>query len=459
MDDVCHSPKLGIVRAREIFKTIIWRPAHPAGVSLPLYFTIQTTTCLSVPQGLCEKTVFMSTDFSMHASDSENFYATLPEFVDIDDIANLNCYREAPQDWFIVITDVRGSTAAVAQGRYKEVNTLGAASIISAQNAAAGVELPFVFGGDGATLLVPPSARNAVLSALGFLQKKSLQDFGFILRVGCVPVADVRSDGKSVLVARRRLSEGNCIAMFAGGGLNEATRLVKASDSPYLLPSESEAAGDVSGLECRWCAVPARRDGMLSLILHMPDEHPAGYGELLDALTQIAPEARPITPDNLPDRWPPEFLIHESRMKHTGWLRQRLHYLGVALLTGLLTIIVRKTRRQPESAAARYITSLCRNNDYLKLDDYLRMVIDVSLSQKAQIETLLAQYAVTHGLAWGGHFSSTALFTCMVRSQDSHLHFVDGNDGGYTAAARDMLARTAARGADHDNDKDQACKP
>ena len=251
--------------------------------------------------------------------------------------------------------------------------------------------------------------------------------------------------GKSVLVARCRLSEGNCIAMFAGGGLNEATRLVKAADSPYLVEAEDDSLGDVTGLECRWCAVPSRRDGMMSLIVHVPQERLEDYRALLDEIKAIAPESNPITPDNLPDRWPPEFLMHEARMKKSGWLAQRLHYLGVALLTGLLTIVVRKTRDQPQSAAARYIASLCRNNDYLKLDDYLRMVIDVTHLQRQQIEALLDRYADHRGVAWGSHFSGTALFTCMVKSQEIHLHFVDGNDGGYTAAARDMEARKAQR--------------
>lgn len=51
---------------------------------------------------------------------TEDFYKTLPEFSGIDGMTNQGHYREAPDDWFVVITDVRGSTAAVAQGRYKE---------------------------------------------------------------------------------------------------------------------------------------------------------------------------------------------------------------------------------------------------------------------------------------------------------------------------------------------------
>ena len=73
------------------------------------------------------------------------------------------------------------------------------------------------------------------------------------------------------------------------------------------------------------------------------------------------------------------------------------------------------------------------------------MVIDVTIEQRRQIETLLGRYADTHDFAWGSHFSETALFTCMVKSQEIHLHFVDGNNGGYTAAARDMEARETAR--------------
>lgn len=387
----------------------------------------------------------MKTDDQTSATAPDNFFSTLPECSDVDDITDRRYYREAPDDWFIVITDVRGSTAAVEQGRYKEVNTLGAASIISASNACPGLELPFVFGGDGATLLVPSSHQEQVLSGLNFVRLKSQQDFNLSLRIGCVPVSAVRALGKSVLVARRRLSEGNCIAMFAGGGLNEATRMIKMADSRFLVEGSDEAVGDMEGLECRWCAVPARRDGILTLMIHVPDENLSDYRTLLSEIGTIAPDAMPITEENLPDHWPPEFLMHEARMKKSGWLARWLHYLGVALLTALLTIVVRKTRHQPESAAARYIASLCRNNDYLKLDDYLRMVIDVTQAQRRQIETLLDRYAATHALVWGSHFSETTLFTCMVKSQDIHLHFVDGNNGGYTAAARDMEARETAR--------------
>jgi hypothetical protein len=134
--------------------------------------------------------------------------------------------------------------------------------------------------------------------------------------------------------------------------------------------------------------------------------------------------------------------MHESRLKKQGRLSQWLHYAAVAALTGLLTIIVRRTRHDPESAAGRYIASLCKNNDHLKIDDCLRMIIDVTCAQRDAIAQLLEEARQQQHIRWGWHFSSAALFTCVVRSPEIHLHFVDGDEGGYTAAARDMDARS-----------------
>lgn len=380
----------------------------------------------------------------MHSLNTSRFYADLSPFEDEQDITDERHYADIPSDWGVFITDVRGSTAAVAAGRYKEVNTIGAASIIMAQNACPDVDFPFVFGGDGATIVVPEVARARVAEALSYLARKSRADFGLELRVGYVPIGEIQARGKRVMVAKRKLSESNYIAMFTGGGLNEATALVKQPDGLWCLDTSDRGDGTLDGLECRWCAVPARRDGVLSLIVHVPGEDLTVYRQILSEIDAIAPQAMPITPANLPTRWPPEFLMHESRMKHQGWLRQGLHYFGVLVLTGILTLLVKLTKDSEGSAAATYINSLCRNNDYLKLDDYLRMVIDVTHEQRAQIEQRLEMVRHAHGADWGTHFSATSLFTCMVRSQQVHLHFVDGSDGGYTAAARDMDRRRSA---------------
>ncbi|MFN8791305.1 MAG: DUF3095 family protein [Bdellovibrionales bacterium] len=86
---------------------------------------------------------------------SETFYRDLPPFTDFESVLDARHYQEAPSDWSLILTDIQGSTVAIEQGRYKHVNMIGAASITCVLNHLKPLEIPFVFGGDGATLLVP----------------------------------------------------------------------------------------------------------------------------------------------------------------------------------------------------------------------------------------------------------------------------------------------------------------
>ena len=56
---------------------------------------------------------------------SENFYSQLPlldNFLQITEIGN---FVDVPEDWYIIVTDIRGSAQAIEAGKYKEVNLLG----------------------------------------------------------------------------------------------------------------------------------------------------------------------------------------------------------------------------------------------------------------------------------------------------------------------------------------------
>ena len=84
---------------------------------------------------------------------NDPFYQDLPSFDEISGITDTKNFSPIPINWFIIITDVKGSTKAIESGRYKEINTIGAAAIVSARKAMGAVEFFFVFGGDGATIL------------------------------------------------------------------------------------------------------------------------------------------------------------------------------------------------------------------------------------------------------------------------------------------------------------------
>src|SRR6187401_2076670 len=73
-------------------------------------------------------------------------------------------FFELPSDWFVVIADIKNSTAAVAEGRHNDVNLIAAGSLIAALNIAKEkqVEIPFFFSGDGGAVLVPGEIAEEV---------------------------------------------------------------------------------------------------------------------------------------------------------------------------------------------------------------------------------------------------------------------------------------------------------
>ena len=228
----------------------------------------------------------------------DQFYADLAAFDRFDDVTQFDAYRPVPEDWVVMISDVVGSTAAIRAGRYKQVNMMGAATITAVLTACATTELPFVFGGDGGTLVLPgglaPAARDALLD----LQATSIGLYGLELRVGAVPVAEIRRRGRDVTVRKFRLSPGNHLAMLAGGGVELADDLLKASgpDDGWLLTSNGERGPpDLEGLSCRWQPLASRDGCMMTLMIcgprgghgGGPGDDPAGEGALLTAIAHI----------------------------------------------------------------------------------------------------------------------------------------------------------------------------
>src|SRR4029077_16242635 len=106
-----------------------------------------------------------------------------------------------PGDWWVIVTDVKDSTKAIAAGRYKEVNTIGAATVIAILNVDRTIEIPYVFGGDGASLAVPPEMEQGARRALLGAQELAQTAFQMTLRIGMIRVSELAGRNEWVRVA------------------------------------------------------------------------------------------------------------------------------------------------------------------------------------------------------------------------------------------------------------------
>lgn len=353
-------------------------------------------------------------------------------------------YTSLPDDWVVFVADVAQSTPAIAAGRYKTVNALGVACIVAVTNACQDDRIPYSFGGDGAAFVVPPSLQTAVGAVLLGLSEQTAPTLGLQLRVGRVPIKTLRALGSDLLVARRRLSAGFDMALFSGGGLSLADALIKAHPQLYAVTSKRRKTPSVEGLECRWNDVPSRNGRILTLMVHARHNDLSQLQGLLQQIETLIPQANPIRRDNLPLTWPPSHLGTELQIKHRWSWRRALSYAGLWALTGLFSRVLRRQAADGQTAAGRYVASLLDNTDHMKFDDVFRAVLDVTEAQARALEATLEALQSAGHLDYGLHASDHALMTCFVRSMTQHVHFVDGGDGGYAMAARQLKARQAA---------------
>tara|TARA_R110002073_G_scaffold268925_4_gene432097 strand:+ start:1837 stop:3024 length:1188 start_codon:yes stop_codon:yes gene_type:complete len=389
---------------------------------------------------------------------TERFYAELPSTSDFAAVAELEAYVPVPDDWSVLHSDVVDSTGAIASGRYKDVNLVGAAGITAVLNAAPGLAIPYVFGGDGASLLVPPTAVNAGRDALLALAGLAKTRFGLELRVAALALSEIRSRGSDIAVRKLELSPGNNLALFSGGGLELVDRLVKApgADNPFRLDAaNAEADPDLNGLSCRWEPLRASNGVSLVLMLRASSPEPSAQANVLrQSLATIqgilqadAQSAAPVRPETIRFRWPPRTLWAEAKAtagSRSPW-RQYLSLLLETMFQGIAEVFQRKVGPYDPPA---YANELRANTDFRKYDGLLRLVLDVTPQQADAIEAYLASNYQAGTLVYGTHRADSALMTCLVFSLEAgqHVHFIDGADGGFALAAQAFKARLTDNG-------------
>jgi hypothetical protein len=375
--------------------------------------------------------------------------ALLQDFKDILDPA---VYRPLPDDWVIAITDVTNSTQAIDEGRYKEVNAVGAISVMSILNLVGDFKIPFMFGGDGATLLIPPDLRDSAERALLGIRSIAASEFNLDLRVGMVPMSHIRAQGAEVGVARLRISEYYDQAVFAGKGIALAEAAVKtdAPDAPFVLSGEGVATdADVTGLECRWQNVPSAKGEIIALIVESDDT--SEYQQVIAKIREIfgADEMwKPIDETLLKMTWNNRFLSIERRIRTVGAsLLTKIRYwfhMRIMKVTG--DYLMRKKVRTQTADWGAYKTDLSNNTDFKKFDGVIRLVMSGTVAQRERLEEWLSIRYSQGTLVYGLNSSPTAMITCLLFGyMKNHVHFVDGSAGGYTKAAAALKRRKRAR--------------
>ncbi len=343
-----------------------------------------------------------------------------------------------PDDWYAIVTDVIGSTTAISEGRYKDVNLVGA-SVIPAVIDGLGQDCPYIFNGDGALMLIPPGSEARAQELLGGVVYLARENFDLRLRAAIYPVGELRSVGYELEMGRLRLVGEQTLAQFRGTMVTQFDERIRCDEQSWIAASSTAAESlSLNSLSCRWHAQPSRNGEVLSILLLAKEqkrEALEAFLKLLSDLTggqlsQLNPVA--ISLSSYQSLW--QAVKSEKRLHAKLWSKTFLRRL-VSICISVPLFKWGLSKRY--DWAELYLKNLSLHSDFHKLDEALRLVIDCTPEQSKRVQEYLREEYAAQRLNYGVHCSTASQMTCYVESLNdaAHVHFIDGCDGGYVAAA------------------------
>ena len=381
----------------------------------------------------------------MAISTNLNFFSDLSlQTTSISDlVANKSLFSKVPKDWYAVAADIKNSTEAIGNGNHDQVNLVATGSVIAILNLAysKNISIPFFFGGDGATMLIPSELLESAMAALNQHRINTLENFGFELKIGSLSLKEIYENGISLEISKLKISEVLTIPIVLGEGLQYAEKQIKASfnDSennnikiPDLL--------NLEGMECKWDKIspPETYQEVVSLIvIACKDEDPSEvFSEVLkniDTIYGSLDSRKPISVKRLK--------LKASLRKLNDEMRTKLgKYDSLYLIKNWFTTTFGKYYLKNTTAGKNYLQKLVELTDTLTIDGRINTVITGTPQQRISLSSYLDHLEAKGKIKYGLHVSEQSVMSCYVRDmkKDDHIHFVDGAGGGYKKAANQL---------------------
>ncbi|MEQ1677897.1 MAG: DUF3095 family protein, partial [Chitinophagaceae bacterium] len=351
----------------------------------------------------------------MSANSNDLFYSRLPvNALPLSDLLmEEHLFFKVPENWHVLITDVKNSTRAALDGKHQTVNLVATGSIVAALNVAFkdNILIPFFFGGDGATFIIPPSLLEETLLALQQHRENTKINFELDLRVGHVPVAEIYADGHELKISKLKTSDRFNIPVLLGDGLTYAERIIKGTDIAYReLPANRDEL-DMSGMHCRWDKIkpPVTNNEVISLLVIAKAgvHQPVAFKKVIESIDSIyGPQEnrKPISINKL--RMIGSFKKISAEMK-TRLGSFNAWYLVRTWFTTTIGKVYFRTKKGKE-----YLYKLVEMSDTLVIDGKINTVITGTKEQREKLFQALEILEAEGEIFFGLHVSTESVMSC-----------------------------------------------
>jgi hypothetical protein len=365
--------------------------------------------------------------------------------------------EQVPDSSYVVIADVRKSTLAVRNGRQKDVNMVGAACVSAVRNEFPHGLIPWVFGGDGATFLVPENLHQQFLEVLSSVQRLARVNLNLSLRVGSVSVAELRAENADVRLTVQECGAQEKTYFLLGSGLSLADKIIKARDRRQdETDTRTEVETEIArGMSCRLLPFVSLRGHIYSIIVESSRsfaEQEKLFRQIMTALRaggQLE-RLRPLQKENIRRRWIPKTWQLEAQFfkKRSSFIWLVKHYLATLFAQVISKFVFAFDRNNSITGQPSvYEQDMLVQSDWLKFNGALYLVVDMTDDEFAMFEKTLNDMEAAGDILFGIQRCTSALVVCHLdgQNQKRHFHFVDGSDGGLTLAALNLKAKASAK--------------
>lgn len=373
----------------------------------------------------------------------KQFYKNLRPFKGtlIELLGDDNYFVDVPKSWHVVVVDILNSTSAVNAGNHHQVNLTATGAIISVLNAIRKVkrsnEIPYFFGGDGATFIVPSSLLNKIIHVLENYRIHIKRKIDLVLRVGEIPVSNLIESEVQLKIAKHRLTDKLSIPIFLGDGLKVAESMIKSSFKEEETTAFDETLLNLEGMECRWDQIlPDQQQTKVVCLLLDASLEKDQRNVYKKVLAQMDEEfgkfenRQPIKSNNLKLDPNPTKVWEEMkiRLTSTSWM----YFFKSWLKSNFGRIYLNLT-----SSGKQYLSQIEQLSHTFMLDGMINTVFTAEQKSIDRFIAFLDEMERDKKLIYGIHVTHASVMSCYVLDRrTTHSHFVDGTEGGYTSAAK-----------------------
>jgi hypothetical protein len=360
-------------------------------------------------------------------------------------LSKTDIFQRIPNEWHIIVTDIKGSTASVEKGLSELVNLIATGSIIAALNIATRytIDIPFFFGGDGATLIIPPILLEETMEALVLHKENIKEEFDIHLRVGNISVSDIYKNNQELKITKASINKLHTIPVVLGNGLHFAEKLIKSKDIIFDKSNKQKTNLNLEGMECRWNKIspPENSNEVISLLVSALSESKQAYifQKILEKTNEIYGSLKNRNPISVS-----KLKLNFNFQKIKTELKASNNKFGIInFLKIWISGLIGKYYYLPNDSGRKYLKELTQLSDILVIDGRINMVISGTAKQRQLLTDYLDDLEKNELIIYGIHVSEKSIMSCYVRNRNAkHIHFVDGGSSGYTRAAMILKEKT-----------------